>query len=1645
MIPQRPKNGNVDEWQIYLAELALWHRARDAAIAAQKAARANLDAAAQRTATLNAIAAAVNTAYTDTAHHADEVAADTGVIAAVGLQLATLEGEIGDVRQARDVATARLVGGPPVGVPLVLFPLRLETHWEGRTLHVRIYPDVISVDSHQPKLTDAERRAGTAYWQLRVKPGVTQEALDQAFERLARAVGPGRAAWIVHATAPSTPPADRRGSSFDVSVFARLLPDRFALVARSGGEPVNLADPDAPPTYVTWTSDVHEPLPLGVLDSPGTPNWMNDFGVATSVGLAVSIDVPATAPPIETLLCLGVRGTGAPDVTALITAHAYTDGAEILADGAESNNSGQISAAHTRVSNIAVARALIGPAPPTEPGTGSAGTQLADALGVPRVALKQIAGAYEDRGAGADAMRLIVGYGSQGALASALGAATAWPLVTPGGVAPALRVGRQPYGVLPVSAPARWQPQPGEAGAAIAAQLGEWALAVGSPLDVDPLAPPRHLGGGTARSVTRDEDSQLVVLLVEAASSLAYSANGGGFAGADQLLGPSESDEAPAATLARIAASDAASLGAAALPSTLLMRIAVAAKQHAAAIAGAAGVQEIARVDAALRTLAALRRDQLLRLFTELLDAASHRFDAWLTGVVAERLRLQRAAAPTSYVGAYGWLTGVAPRTGARSHGHMLAPSLGHAATAVVLRSGFLGERRKVYADRANAAQAAAAAALAGASTPNSRTNALLALQQAQAARDAALETLRTLQPLDPVTEANLSLAVDLSSERVRAARRTLRAVRAGQPLAAVLGYQFERDLISACLPQYLAAFRKLSRFHTGTALEALELARDAAKQALADATAHYGALEAVVATDDMALAAANAALDAANAHRQAAQQAAQPYIDLQNEEQNVVQPAIDSLTAHLAQLNATRPTPAITRRPITKPVIAGERITGWVADEEDITAGDDPGQAARWASDYAQTNAALSRNRARKQQIDTVLASAPAVAALKTLADAQRAAQAASGHATDAQSKRDSDDQAAGTYRTHVVQPAQAALDAAAAAISSKLAELLTSAQASSALTATVDGLALRERYVAGRDATPPLWDHSTIPFLAKADDKPLDPELNFPAVGSDAFNALRAVLDQLDARVDTVADLITAESVHQLVQGNPTRAGAALEIAASGSVPDDLDVIRTPRPGYDTTHRLLVAIDPRYAPAWRNPTPDAAARADPILAAWVSHHLLNPSSAATNVHRVDPDTGQQGPPLAVKASEVSLDPMIWIRLSADPAELEQRLAHVARDKWRAKLGAAADVGRVVFDEPFGVPFPALLAAASALRRVLATARALAASDLALPETPSAGPSATDATAVAARVKAVETLVAKRAASLTRAASQSDAMVLQTTLFAASALGVGGATPALVDGTPPLAVLQAQAAAAAGELHARLGDTPFAAVAHDPAATLSAARERVEKLCQMRLPLLTPVMVPTTGAHFAADLSAAPTRLANATPARLQQWLYTRARVRPAVDAFLSAYETVEAVAPGAAHLDVRATQLPDGTTTPLSWVGADTAPPRGGVSMLVQRAFSNPLPAQIAGLAVDAWNEVIPQMTHAPAVTFHYDQPDQTPPQAILVAVAPDTTPGRQPATWDLDTLLESLASTLALARDRAVTGEAQLLAGITVAETP
>src|SRR5205807_9370063 len=140
----------------------------------------------------------------------------------------------------------------------------------------------------------------------------------------------------------ATTAAKARDSGWTAQAFARLMPDRLAVVLLVDGQPVNLAPAEPTPRYVTWTAEVNpDPLPIGFMTEPAGATWMSDLDAARRAGMAVSIPLPVGMASIDTLLVIGTR-TRASDLAGLLNAHSFTHGLEVLPEGVPSNNSSEV-------------------------------------------------------------------------------------------------------------------------------------------------------------------------------------------------------------------------------------------------------------------------------------------------------------------------------------------------------------------------------------------------------------------------------------------------------------------------------------------------------------------------------------------------------------------------------------------------------------------------------------------------------------------------------------------------------------------------------------------------------------------------------------------------------------------------------------------------------------------------------------------------------------------------------------------------------------------------------------------------------------------------------------------------------------------------------------------------------------------------------------------------------------------------------------------------------------------------------------------------------------------------------------------------------------------------------------------------------
>ncbi|RDH88968.1 MAG: hypothetical protein DIZ77_16730 [endosymbiont of Seepiophila jonesi] len=405
--------------------------------------------------------------------------------------------------------------------PITLFPVRLETRFvrydpppeSGSEpvgeLRVRIYPDGILCETHDPLLTKAELEVGTDYWKACLN--ATEEDKRDAWTALIAEIGAPRAAWVVRQTKPDSA-LDRLGTRDPKSrpaPRAHLLPEEWLVQATCSHPREQVYHELSGPTQ----GDLSLALGLGAggnkvklsdgLEVDEAIRWTFGFDRALEVGMAVSIELMEEdfASGFSRVIVTGVKrdslsiqqsGQALDD---LFEGHHYTRGCSFVSQGTPTNNT-----SHTRSGY-----------PPADPhgeesravelgpqwdGTDSDcdGAHFARALGLSAETLRHIAGAGggEQKNAREMATALwpaTVGYTMETMMSAEFDdrEETLYdfdPLTVEAtrelfvnhvrgrGPLPAFRIGDVPYGVLPVSK----LPQSEEEREEIVAQVEELLL-----------------------------------------------------------------------------------------------------------------------------------------------------------------------------------------------------------------------------------------------------------------------------------------------------------------------------------------------------------------------------------------------------------------------------------------------------------------------------------------------------------------------------------------------------------------------------------------------------------------------------------------------------------------------------------------------------------------------------------------------------------------------------------------------------------------------------------------------------------------------------------------------------------------------------------------------------------------------------------------------------------------------------------------------------------------------------------------------------------------------------------------------------------------------------------------------------------------
>ncbi len=347
-------------------------------------------------------------------------------------------------------------------VPTLLFPLKLETRFVGNELWIRFVPDPILVNQLIQKVSKEEKNALDRFQAIYKTPITTEEDEENnkaAWRALVQKVGVYRAAWLVHQN-----PKEATHSDKPVMEIA-VLPDAFDISLYTDYEKGECIPESCTVTCgKTLRAFQEEKL------------WEVDFSEAKNLGLGIIIPLDDDVDHFDRITVVGRQtNSSSQDLIKLLDAHSYTNGVSFLPYGTPTNNTEKektpYSSAKRQDADVTY-DCLVPPAKKVEEHSWADTTAKALGLEAEAFEYDRYAQTKQDElvqalktilwwSLGHQTIKLLIGKGSE--VYSAREQEWLWEhyqqYVHAQGPLPAIQVGRNPYGLLPV---ARTEPREGD-------------------------------------------------------------------------------------------------------------------------------------------------------------------------------------------------------------------------------------------------------------------------------------------------------------------------------------------------------------------------------------------------------------------------------------------------------------------------------------------------------------------------------------------------------------------------------------------------------------------------------------------------------------------------------------------------------------------------------------------------------------------------------------------------------------------------------------------------------------------------------------------------------------------------------------------------------------------------------------------------------------------------------------------------------------------------------------------------------------------------------------------------------------------------------------------------------------------------------
>ena len=555
--------------------------------------------------------------------------------------------------------------------------------------------------------------------------------------------------------------------------------------------------------------------------------------------------------------------------------------------------------------------------------------------------------------------------------------------------------------------------------------------------------------------------------------------------------------------------------------------------------------------------------------------------------------------------------------------------------------------------------------------------------------------------------------------------------------------------------------------------------------------------------------------------------------------------------------------------------------------------------------------------------------------------------------------------------------------------------------------------------------------------------------------------FTQIAREIDRMADSLDALGDIAISESVFQIVQGNHVRAAAMVSSLAQGRNIPDPQIVETPRTGTIVTQRVMLNLVPQASfikpTEWNTPATPRS-KAEPSLNNWLATIIGKPSNIRMLIEYKEPDADVTKSEMSIE--DLGIQALDFLFMAADETGFKQYISYTfLQNNPAASEKATASVDfrtrkvewgpetRTVFElEHFLKQLRVIL-----LQTQVAGAEHLVTAGAPLDQS---NPGNHDIDQLTLRannsLKELEQIVEALLADtfikdlldskvILEAPNDtfSDAQfkLMKEFLLSANQFGIANAAPSIIfekvnDLKEVSGPYLQQTSTAYKQILEKIKQ-----------AKLALEKIKTSKFDYQKLNIYTDVVRAIFGKVFPVlPLYQSPNQailsdqlnlpldeglLRHAGPLAMGEWLQSIGRVRPRmgalemIDMSLSAQDQSFEISPVQFKFNKGD-----------YWLGAEYPDTFKAVEDKLSIILINPeqwatSASQVqTGLILDEWIEIIPVKEETTGIVINYDQPDATPPQSLLLAVTPVQT-----GKWDWEDLVYTLLDTLEMAKNRAV----------------